>query len=141
MGIKISQLSSVSASRDSVVPVSNASFTQTNKTTLGQIADLAKDKQHNIGNSGSGVTLSLSSGNVQTVMLNDNCTFTMPAAVEAGNLSLIITQSGSFSATFTGVKWPGGLSPTITSGSGSKDIVTFVSDGTNWYGSSVQNLA
>jgi hypothetical protein len=141
MEIRISQLNSSVAARDSVVPVSNSSGTETTKTTIGEIVDLAKDKQYNLGNSGSAVTISSANGNVQTVTLNNNCTFTMPSVAQAGNLSLIITQSASFSAVFTGVKWPNGVVPAITSGAGSKDIINFVSDGTNWYGCAVQNLS
>jgi hypothetical protein len=64
----------------------------------------------------------------------------MPSASAAANLTIIINQTGSFTATFTGVKWGGGVVPTITTGSGKIDIISFISDGTNWYGGIVQNL-
>jgi hypothetical protein len=98
------------------------------------------DQLYSIGSSSTTKTLSLGSGNVQTVSLDANCVFTMPSASAAANLTLIINQTGSFTATFTGVKWGGGVVPTITTGSGKIDIISFISDGTNWYGGIVQNL-
>jgi hypothetical protein len=43
--------------------------------------------------------------------------------------------TGNGTATFTGVKWNSAGAPTITATAGKMDILTFVSDGTNWYGS------
>jgi hypothetical protein len=94
-----------------------------------------------LGNSGTATTLSLSSASVQRVTLNGNCTFTMPTAVAGASLTLILTQGGSNTATFTAVKWPGASAPTITTGANKVDVLTFVSDGTNWYGSAVQDMA
>ena len=94
-----------------------------------------------VGNSGTSTTLSLSSASVQTVTLSGNCTFTMPTATAGASLTLILTQGGSNTAAFTGVKWPAGTAPTITTGANKVDVLTFVSDGTSWYGVAVQNLA
>jgi hypothetical protein len=99
------------------------------------------EKASAVGNSGTSATLSLSSSSVQTVTLSGNCTFTMPTATAGASLTVILTQGGSNTATFTGVKWPGGTAPTITTGANKIDVLTFVSDGTNWYGVAVQNLA
>jgi hypothetical protein len=44
-------------------------------------------------------------------------------------------------ATFTSVKYSGGTAPTITATASAKDILSFVADGTNWYGSAIQNLS
>ena len=92
-----------------------------------------------IGNSGTATTLSLTTGSVQTVTLNGNCTFTMPSATAGASLTLILTQSAAFTATFTGVLWSGGTAPTITATANKRDILVFVSDGTNWYGTTSQN--
>ena len=99
------------------------------------------EKSSAVGNSGTATTLSLSSASVQTVTLNGNCTFTMPTATAGASLTVILTQGGSNTATFTSVKWPSGAAPTITTGANKVDVLTFVSDGTNWYGVAVQNLA
>ena len=92
-----------------------------------------------IGNSGTSTTLSLSSASVQTVTLSGNCTFTMPSATAGASLTLILTQSGTFTASFTNVLWSGGTAPTITATANKRDILVFVSDGTNWYGTASQN--
>lgn len=97
-----------------------------------------------IGNSGTSQTLSLASGTFQTVTLTGNCTFTMPTATAGKSFVLILTQDGTGgrTATFTGVKWAGGVAPTITTTATSgRDIASFFADGTNWYGSIVQNFA
>jgi len=91
------------------------------------------------GNSGAAKTLSGTAA-IQTCSLNDSCTFTMPAAAPADFL-LILTQTGSFTATFTAVRWPSNSAPTISTGSGKVDIIQFVSDGTNWYGTIFQNFS
>jgi hypothetical protein len=93
-----------------------------------------------VGSSGATKTLALSAGSVQTVSLSANCTFTMPTATAGASLTLILTQGGSYTATFSSVVWSGGTAPTITATSSKKDILVFVSDGTYWYGSALQNF-
>ena len=97
-----------------------------------------------IGNTGTSQTLSLTSGTFQTATLTGNCTFTMPTATAGKSFILILTQDGTGgrTATFTSVKWPGGTAPTITTtATTGRDILTFVSDGTNWYGTIAQAFA
>jgi len=88
-----------------------------------------------IGNSSTSKTLSLASGTFQTVTMTGNCTFTMPTAVAGKSFILIVsTGSGGFSGTFTSVKWPANTAPTLTTTASRWDILSFFSDGTNWYG-------
>ena len=95
-----------------------------------------------IGNSSTAVTLSLTSGTVQTVTMTGNCTFTMPTATAGKSFILIInTGAGSYTGTFTSVKWPSGTAPTLTTTASRWDILTFVADGTYWYGNSAQAYA
>jgi len=95
-----------------------------------------------IGNSSTAQTISLVTGTVQTCTLTGNCTFTMPTAVAGKSFILILsTGAGSFTSTFTSVKWPSNTAPTITTTASRWDILTFVSDGTNWYGNSAQAYA
>jgi len=92
-----------------------------------------------IGNSSTAQTISLTSGTVQTCTLTGNCTFTMPTATAGKSFILILsTGAGSFTATFTSVKFPSNTAPTITTTASRWDILTFVSDGTNWYGNYAQ---
>lgn len=92
-----------------------------------------------IGNSSTAQTLSLTNGTAQTVTMTGNCTFTMPTAVAGQSFILIIsTGAGGFTGTFTSVKWPSGVAPTLTVAASRWDILTFISDGTNWYGNYAQ---
>ena len=88
-------------------------------------------------------TLSLSSGTVLTATLTAStaCTFTMPTATAGKSFVLLLKQAattGNGTATFTGVKYSVSGAPTITPTAGKMDILTFVADGTNWYGSYTQ---
>lgn len=99
----------------------------------------------NLGTVGASSTLSIASSTVLTATLTAGTatTFTMPAAAAGKAFTLYLKQpaSGAIgSATFTGVKWQNGGAPTITELNGRLDILPFVSDGVNWYGSFVQNF-
>jgi hypothetical protein len=91
-----------------------------------------------IGTVTTAATLSLTSGTVLTATLTAStaCTFTMPAVGAGKSFILLLKQApttGNGSATFTNVKWTS--VPTITVTPGKMDILSFVSDGVNWYGS------
>jgi hypothetical protein len=98
-----------------------------------------------VGTVGSSASLSLTTGTFLTATLTAStpCTFTMPSAVGGKSfiLKLIQASSGMTTATFTSVKWPGGTAPTITATASAVDILSFVSDGTNWYGTAAQAFA
>lgn len=96
-----------------------------------------------IGTVTSSSTLSLTNGTVQTATLTAStvCTFTMPTATAGKSFVLLLKQAastGNGTATFTGVKWGTAGAPTITATAGKMDILTFIADGTNWYGSIAQ---
>ena len=97
-----------------------------------------------IANSGTAVTLALASGTVLSYTLTGNCTFTMPTATSGTSfiVRLIQDATGSRTATFTGVKWPGGTVPTITTtASTGVDIISFVCIASVWYGNAAQAFA
>jgi hypothetical protein len=96
-----------------------------------------------IGTVTSSSTLALTNGTFQTATLTAStaCTFTMPTAVAGKSFILLLKQAastGNGTATFTSVKWGTAGAPTITATAGKMDILSFVSDGTNWYGSAAQ---
>jgi hypothetical protein len=65
----------------------------------------------------------------------------MPTATAGKSFVLLLKQAastGNGTATFTGVKWGTSGAPTITAAAGKMDILTFIADGTNWYGSIAQ---
>lgn len=88
-------------------------------------------------------TIALTSGTVQTATLTAStaCTFTMPTATAGKSFVLLLKQAastGNGTATFTDVKFGTAGAPTITAAAGKMDILTFIADGTNWYGSIAQ---
>jgi len=85
-------------------------------------------------------TIVISTGTVYTATLTSAtaCTFTMPTATAGTSFIMLLKQPASgtpTTATFTSVKWNAVGAPTITATLGRLDILTFVADGTNWYGS------
>ena len=92
------------------------------------------------GTVGASATLAITAGTVLTATLTSAtaCTFTMPTATAGKSFILLLKQPASgtaTTATFTDVKFNASGAPTITATVGKMDILTFVADGTNWYGS------
>lgn len=91
-------------------------------------------------------TLVITAGTVLTATLTAGvpCTFAMPTSPTAGQSFILrLTQAATSmtTATFTGVKWPGGTAPTITATASAVDIISFVYIGTAWYGNAAQAFA
>ena len=116
----------------------------TNKTLTNPTVTNYVETLYAIGNSSTAVTIALTNGTVQTVTMTGNCTFTMPTATAGKSFILICTQdgTGSRTAVFTSVKFPGGTAPTLTTtATTGVDILTFVSNGTSWFGTAAQAFA
>ena len=122
----------------------SAEQTLTNKTLTAPIVTDYTESTVAIGTVTTSHTFNLASGTLQTATLSTStaCTFTMPTATTGKSFMLILTQAsgGNGTATFTGVKWTGGSAPTITASANSIDMISFLSDGTYWYGSIVQDM-
>jgi hypothetical protein len=130
------------------ISTSNVSFTNaalttptlTSATVTGYTESVVA-----IGTVTSTSTISLTNGTVQTATLTAStaCTFTMPSVSPAGRSFILMLKqdasTGAGTATFTGVHWPANTAPTVTATAGTMDIFTFVSNGTNWYGTASQN--
>jgi len=117
--------------------------TLTNKTLTNPTVTNYVESVVAIGTVTTTNTISLTNGTVQTATLTAStaCTFTMPTATAGKSFVLLLKQAvstGNGSATFTGVKWSSAGTPTVTATAGKMDIFSFVSDGTNWYGSVAQ---
>lgn len=95
-----------------------------------------------LSSSGS-LALDRANGEVQRLSLTGNVTaFTVanwPAAGQLGRLVLEVQNTGAYNITAwpSGTKWPGGTAPTVTSGSGKKDLFVLMTfdGGTTIYGS------
>lgn len=90
-------------------------------------------------------TLDLTNGTVLSAVLTAStlCTFTMPTPVAGKSFVLMLKQyvstGGQATAEFTNVLWPYGAPFVVTPTAGKMDMLTFFSDGRNWYGSYAQS--
>jgi len=127
--------------------IASTNLQKTGDTMTGNLtvnADLIvkgyKETHLDNGNTGTSQTISITSATLQTYTLTGNCTFTMPTADAGRSFTMFLkTGAGSYTASFTNVKWPQNSAPTITSSATRMDILTFYSDGTNWYGNVAQD--
>ena len=128
---------------NTAVYLGNTTSTLGNLTTTNITVTNYVESVVSIGTVTSSSTLALTNGTVQTATLTAStaCTFTMPTATAGKSFVLLLKQAattGNGTATFTSVKFDAVGTPTITATAGKMDILTFISDGTNWYGSIAQ---
>ena len=89
-------------------------------------------------NSSTAITLDLTNGTMQDITLTGSPTITMPTATAGKSFVLLLRSgAGSYTVTWSTVKWPSGTAPTVTTTASRMDIYSFYSDGTNWYGTTV----
>jgi hypothetical protein len=88
---------------------------------------------------GTSATINLASGTFVTFTISGgNATINMPTAVAGKSFILILTQDSTpRTVTWTTVVWPSGTAPTISTGSGKRDIFSFFSDGTRWFDATI----
>ena len=128
------------------VPVATTTGQQelTNKTLTNPTLNGCTEGSLALGTVGAASTLSITGGLVITATLTASTatTFTMPPVAIGKSFTLMLRQAaaGNGTATFTAVKWGTAGAPTITAAAGRMDIVTFFSDGVNWYGSIAQGF-
>lgn len=132
------------------VTILNASSTGTGSVVLSSSPNLTNPTITNytersvpLGIVGATAIINLELGTIITATLTAStaCTFTMPVLVAGKSFILVLKQAtatGNGTATFTNVKWGTAGAPTITAAAGKMDILTFISDGVNWYGSASQ---
>lgn len=116
-----------------------ATQTLTNKTLTNPSVTNYTESVVSIGTVTTSHTLALTNGTRQRVRLTAStaCTFTMPTATDGKSFVLEVEQAattGLGTAIFTGVDWGAAGAPTITPTAGKMDIVTFMSNGTKWFG-------
>jgi hypothetical protein len=83
------------------------------------------------------------SGRIATVTLGASRTMGAPTNAKVGTYVLYVIQggTGSYNITWNSVfKWPGGVAPTLSTAVGRRDIFTFIYDGTNFYGSYINDV-
>lgn len=99
-----------------------------------------------LGTVGAAATLSIADGTILTATLtaSTETTFTMPTAAAGRSFTLILRQAdptGAGTAVFTGALWPDGEAYAATADAGAVDMLTFVSDGTDWFGAAAGGFA
>ena len=118
--------------------VSVAETVLANKTLSNATFTDGYTEETNTANSSTAYTVSLANGTVQFITMTGNCTFTFPTPTAGKSFSLFLIQdaTGSRLATWpASVKWPYGVTPTLTTTASKTDRFVFTSDGTYWYGS------
>ena len=84
---------------------------------------------------GSAGTFAASLNSNSTAAAGKSFTLLLKQAAATGNGTAVFQHADT-----TAVKWAESTAPTITATAGTMDILSFVSDGTKWYGSFVQNF-
>lgn len=80
-------------------------------------------------------------GYIFTKTLSANTTFTFTGQLTGQTIVVRLTNTASnFTVTWPSVRWAGGSAPTMSPGAVS-DVYTFINDGSNFYGSVVQNMS
>ena len=83
-----------------------------------------------------GFTADWNNGNVQQVTLTGSGSATFSNPYAGAIYQLLVKQDGTGGRTVSwpaAVKWPGGVSPVLSTAVNALDVITFVSDGTNFY--------
>ena len=119
--------------------------TLTNKTLVNATFTDGYTEETFSANTGSAYTISLANGTVQILTLTDNCTYTFPTPTAGKSFLLVQYQDGFGSRSVTwpaSVRWPNGVTPTITSLGNKFDVFAFTGTGSVWIGRIVgQNYA
>ncbi len=93
---------------------------------------------------GSTISWDLDQNQVAIVTLGGNRTMNAPSNQRAGGTyTLFVAQDGTGGRTITWnavFKWSGGSTPSLTTTANKVDIFTFISDGTNLYGTIIKNF-
>ena len=82
-------------------------------------------------------------GHIATVTLGGDRTFANMTNPRVGYYLLHIIQDGTGSRTLSWgsiYKWPGGVAPVLTTTASARDLITFICDGTNMYGTYVNDV-
>jgi len=114
-------------------------LTVSGNTTLGGTINVAGANilQQTLAD-GATVNWNVALGQIATVTLGGNRTMAAPTNLKVGTYILHVYQDGTGSRTITWnavFKWTAATAPPLTSAINSHDVFSFVSDGTNLYGS------
>ena len=117
--------------------LSNGTISLSNIALTGTINNNANASTQ-VLTDGATISWNVAAGMVATVTLGGNRTLANPTNLKVGTYILHVIQDGTGSRTLTfssSYKWPAGVAPILTTTIGARDLLSFVSDGTNLYGS------
>lgn len=91
---------------------------------------------------GATIAVDWNNGNIQTVTLGGNRTFTFANPADGARYVLVVKQdaTGSRTVTWPTIKWVGGTSPTLTTTANKKDVISIIYDGTDYLGAANLNF-
>ena len=115
----------------------NVSVTGTSKFT-GVVDAASANTLNQTVTDGATITWDTSLGQIGTVTLAGNRTMAAPTNLKVTTYILHVLQdaTGSRLITWNSVfKWTAGAAPVLSTGAGKRDVFSFISDGTNLYGS------
>ena len=103
-----------------------------NTTTTGQFYT----PTHSIGTVSGSTTVNWDNGNIQSVTLSGNTTFTFTNPQSGASYQIIITQNatGGYTITWPTIYWEADIAPVLTGSSNSVDVATFTYDGSKYLG-------
>ena len=94
--------------------------------------------------SGNSIAWDLAANQVARLVLSTNGTMADASNKVDGSVYILLVTQGTGSNTLAWnatYKWPGGITPTLTTGSAKSDIFTFISNGTSLFGVASQNYS
>lgn len=109
----------------------SSSQTLTGKKTFAQTVQTST-----AATDGSTVTFDLSLGNLHSVTLGGNRTLALSNAATGQCFVVSLTQDGTGSRTvtwFSTIRWPYGVTPTLTTTASKRDVFGFICTGSNTY--------
>ena len=121
----------------------NTTTTLNGLTVSGTYNDAGANAASQTLTDGATVTWDTSQGRIATLTLGGNRTLAAPTNLRVGVYILYLIQdaTGSRTVTWNSVfKWPGGVAPTLTTTASAKDLISFISDGTNLYGTYMNDV-
>jgi hypothetical protein len=122
--------------------VSTNLFVGGNTTINGTTTDRSNALSQTLTD-GATINWDTSLGRVATVTLGGNRAIAAPTNLKVGTYILYIVQDATGSRTITWnsvFKWTAGVAPPLTTTANARDIFSFVSDGTNLYGSFIPDV-
>jgi hypothetical protein len=125
----------------------DSSLATSNVMDLDSAQEVTATKNFNmttLTSTSNSVAWNLAANQVAKHTMTENTTLAAPTNQVAGATYMLIVVQDSTTRTMafnSAYKFPGGTAPTISTGSGDVDVLTFVSDGTSMFGTFIQDVS